>query len=617
MRKVCNRAVLWIPAMLLLSLLFAASAAANVDMDVLSLAPMNPEFVEYQQGRFSAAGVKGPEGQALGYQPSPLDLSHVVAPTSGKYGVFPFAFPATYDLRPLLAMTAVRNQNPYGTCWAFGALASLESTMRKSGKGTLDFSEWHLAYFAYVDQNAALPGFTQAVPPPFGGDQIFDQGGNPWKSAAILSRWTGAVNESARPYQNVSPWPASSRPQASDPVFKHLEHVHHLGSAFNMNTTKQALMSQGAVAIRIVWNSAAYRSSTGAYYNRAGTGGGHIVTIAGWNDNYPASNFNVNPGANGAWLVKNSWGTGWGNAGYFWLSYRDPTIGQPTVFLGADKTNFDRIYQYDPLGWTQSAGYGSNTGWFANIFNAIGHSGGEQLRAVSFYAGQANSRYRIEIRKGVAANSPRSGTLARAIEGTLAAAGYHTVRLPAGIPVGAGERFSVVVRLTTPGYNFPIPIERPLAGNSTKARASAGQSFASSNGTAWGDVTATWANTNVCLKAFSTIPSVVPTGSVRVTINGPSAARWRLFVEHAGAAAPIYYTSGQTVSGVPAGSVVVLFTNVSGWNTPAGRIFNVNPGATSAITVTYTRASASSENTPLPILPVEDDESETLDVPDM
>jgi C1A family cysteine protease len=507
-------------------------------------------------------------------------------------------------------MTAVRNQNPYGTCWAFGALASLESTLRKSGKGAFDFSEWHLAYFAYVDQSPALPGFTQGTPA-FGSDPIFDQGGQSWKAAAILARWTGVVNEASRPYQNVSPWPASSRPQTSDPVFKHLEHVHHLGSAFNINTTKQALTTQGAVSIRIAWNNAAYKSSTYAYYNRAGTGGGHMVTIAGWNDNYPASNFATNPGANGAWLVKNSWGSGWGNAGYFWLSYRDPTISQPTVFLGADNTNFGRIYQYDPLGWTNKAGYGSDTAWFANIFSAIGHPGGEQIRAVSFYAAQANSTFRIEIRKGVTAGSPRSGTLARVIEGTLPAAGYHTIRPTAGIPVGVGERFSVVVRLRTPGYNFPIPIEQPIAGNSTKARASAGQSYISGNGTAWSDITATWANTNVCLKAFSTIPTVVPTGSVRVTINGPSTARWRLFVEHAGTAAPIYYTSGQTVSGVSAGSVVVLFTNVSGWNTPAGRIFNVNPGATSSISVTYTRAATSSENTPFPILRIEEEELET------
>ena len=50
----------------------------------------------------------------------------------------------------------------------------------------------------------------------------------------------------------------------------------------------------------------------------------------------------------GAWLIKNSWGTGFGDAGYFWISYMDPTLGYPAVFIGAPVSNFTSVYQYDP-----------------------------------------------------------------------------------------------------------------------------------------------------------------------------------------------------------------------------------------------------------------------------
>lgn len=51
----------------------------------------------------------------------------------------------------------------------------------------------------------------------------------------------------------------------------------------------------------------------------------HIVTIVGWDDNYSASNFNSyqRPKNNGAYIAVNSWGTSFGNSGYFYISYDD------------------------------------------------------------------------------------------------------------------------------------------------------------------------------------------------------------------------------------------------------------------------------------------------------
>lgn len=97
----------------------------------------------------------------LGYISSPLDLSHVTPPKDLFLRDRGDALTSAYDLRDHSALTNVRDQNPYGTCWAFGALASLESTFKKREGEGFDFSEWHLVYYAYVDEKPRFPAFTQ------------------------------------------------------------------------------------------------------------------------------------------------------------------------------------------------------------------------------------------------------------------------------------------------------------------------------------------------------------------------------------------------------------------------------------------------------------------------
>jgi hypothetical protein len=82
------------------------------------------------------------------------------------------------------------------------------------------------------------------------------------------------------------------------------------------------------------------------------------------------------------------------------------------------------------------------------------------------------------------------------------------------------ETFSIVVRLQSPGNEFPIPIEHPLPGFDAIFQAAPGESFISSDGAVWSDLVTyegpTYARSNVCLKAFAGYTPVYPPAYLRV-----------------------------------------------------------------------------------------------------
>ena len=79
--------------------------------------------------------------------------------------------------------------------------------------------------------------------------------------------------------------------------------------------------------------------------------------------------------------------------------------------------------------------------------------------------------------------------------------GWYTVKLDQEVAINKNDGFGVVIKFYTPGYNFPVPIETPIAGYSSGATANSGESYISPDGTFWTDMTY-----NICIKAFSTYP---------------------------------------------------------------------------------------------------------------
>ncbi len=482
----------------LLSFLIWSVASLYAADPLPSLAPLNPAFLEYLEKQEQIKAGTLPAEVNYGYRPAPsfypkVDDSQFIDPPLK-------ALPATYDLRNYNKVTPVRDQGDEGTCWAFATYGSLESCLLTAENW--DFSENNMVNLA---------GF----------DWGFSDGGNRDMSTAYLARWAGPVRESDDPY----PRPGQSPVLAPQ---KHVQNVYMLpdrsGPTAN-NYIKQALMDFGALYTTMHAHdnfNNYYNSTSGGYYYDGNLRPNHAVTIVGWDDNYNKNNFKKTPPGNGAFVIRNSWGPGWGKSGYFYISYYDTVVAkETTIFLRPEAANnYLRQYSYDPLGQVNWYGYNTTVAWGANIFTA---SAAESVRAVSFYLPTPGSRVDVYVYTGCSANKPRSGTLRSSQSSTLTYPGYHTLKLNTPAQLTSGQRFSVVIKYTAPGTKYPIACEYAMPGYSSQAVSSTGKSFISGDGSDWVDVYYMNSTATLCIKAFTgtgVTPPTPPSSGVGMPLLG-------------------------------------------------------------------------------------------------
>ncbi|MDD1702605.1 MAG: lectin like domain-containing protein, partial [Methanoregula sp.] len=418
-------------AVLFLSLLLILPVSAQESGgtgDTVQGAPLNPAFVTYMQETQAtqmtmlAAANSPATTEPLGLIPSPVSRPGVtVMPTygAGSWGSSS-AYPSIFDLRTSGKVSSVKDQGHFGTCWAFASMGSLESTLMPASP-VPDFSEKNLANLA---------GFDFDVP---------NGGGNMWMSAAYLTRWNGPVNEATDPYPSGYTWSTSG-------IYPPVEHVQNIvffpGRLSRSDTTgiKKALTTQGAVYSAFFWDKSFYNGTHTSYYEPASasdpsSGGGHAVTIVGWDDTWKASNFTTAPDGPGAWIVKNSWGTAWGDNGYFYMSYYDKYFGSAVQssggywdtgeFTGESTSNYNALYSYDTHGDVSDYYVTTQkTGSFANVFTATSPG---TLAAVGFYTTDLDVPCTISIYKNPASGPADNTTPAAQFSTTLPDMGYHTV----------------------------------------------------------------------------------------------------------------------------------------------------------------------------------------------
>ena len=540
--------------------------AATTVCDVYggSVAPLNPAFLSWQKKRKIRKPAPNPTVTNAQSRVKMLNLNASDATEPGEplnFGLIPESFdtsylanlnlgldcgvqdelPAKYDLRTIGCFTPVKDQNPYGTCWAHATLGAVESKIKREESTIYDFSEKNMACL-------------------HGRDRGFNDGGNAHISSAYLLRWNGPVLESEDPYPGedyYTKWfydnhewdeyfklwiPKEPELYTLDsilppsPTLSPVVHIQNIkwipGRAdyLDLDNIKNAVMKYGALHVSYYHDDQYYDQVKSAYYNKddrrkSGTRlTNHAVALVGWDDSYSKSNFKSSPPGDGAFIVRNSWGSSWGDDGYFYVSYYDESFAWGTLyaFPGVEATdNYDAIYQYDPLGMINSVGYNAVTAWGAAMFTATASS---KIAAVGFYALTPSTSYTISVYTGSTASKPCSGTLRCQQNGKADEAGYVTVPLSEAPSVSSGTRFSIVIKLTTPGYGYPLAIEYSIPGYSSGATASSGETFISSKGSAWSDFTEHDGSASFCCKAYTKSAVVAKTLS-SIAISGVSSIK--------------------------------------------------------------------------------------------
>ena len=418
--------------------------------------------------------------------------------------------PVAYDSRNVdgkCYITPIRDQNPYGTCWAFASVACIEANLVKNGYAdlSLDLSERHAVYFSNHTVPDELGNGGNDISY-YEGD-VYMAGGNAIQVSRCMAAWKGAVEESFCPYGEIPQVPDTSLAAVYDNDFCHLTGFYRI-EASDRNAVKEAIMEYGAVSASYYADNQYMNFDTGAYYCNGVTTTNHAVAIIGWDDSYKKENFKNVPTSNGAWLVKNSWGTRHANQGYFWLSYEDTSIYKTMYAFEVEPAKNDaNNYQYDistgGSGWLYS---GTD---FASVFTAKASADKwEKLTAVSVETGsEANVDYSLQIYKNPTdASNPTSGEsmLSAPQTGHLKYVGYHVIPVNENVLLGPGDVFSVVLTLSKEGTRAVVLSEYDTpAPRFCDASAESGESFYSwNNGKSWRDIGET-KDVNLRIKAFT------------------------------------------------------------------------------------------------------------------
>lgn len=187
--------------------------------------------------------------------------------------------------------------------------------------------------------------------------------------------------------------------------------------------------------------------------------GGHAITIVGWDDGYPKENFNGNkelakkhgyeefdykqPEHDGALIIKNSWGDGKGDKGYFYISYDNLEVfrNPPTIYSAHEKADPKETLYYNDQYHYGDALIEKGTQTVGQVYKTGNQE--EMLESIAFFSYYSDGVYDISLRIGNSKETTQLMSVSRKY------AGYCREDLAEAISIPANTSFELIMRCDT------------------------------------------------------------------------------------------------------------------------------------------------------------------------
>lgn len=316
-------------------------------------------------------------------------------------------------------------------------LRILKGTVYSAGTDLPNFSELNMATAWSGKQDGNKTVYTGTA-----GNSL-NVGGNFVMVTQYLSLWDGPVNETDDPY---TPSGSLNQPHKKlTPSDYHLQAAVYAPTeaecssrAEYIERIKALVYAYGSVQIGMPYYSAFLDSTDKYLYSYTNSSyyvPNHGVSVIGWDDSCARTNFRTGhqPASDGAFLIKNSWGTGENDGGYFYLSYDSLNIGtvNPAALIMEEGTgNYNREYVNDASGAFEEI----DLDGAASVYNRFSSgSTEEKLTAVSHTVYGENVDYEIYVTV--------NGTKTKILSGSEKNAGYYTHRLESPVIIPANTDF--------------------------------------------------------------------------------------------------------------------------------------------------------------------------------